>query len=96
MKDGVSSRKIPSPPAIITLPKPLRGNHDWQDMKGSRTCVQCRADIKDRGFGREISGNRGSPPRIRGGCTVCNVFLCRKGNCVERFHSIGTIVESKE
>ena len=36
------------------IPKPLRGIHDWQDMKGSRTCVQCRADIKDRGFSREV------------------------------------------
>lgn len=96
MKDEISNRKIPSPPAITTLPKPLRDNHDWQNMKGNRTCVQCRADIKDRDFDREISGNRKNPPRTRDDYTVCNVFLCRKGDCVKRFHSKKTIMESKE
>ena len=85
-------RRRPNPAPITTIPKQLRGNHNWQDMKGSRTCVMCRIDIqdKDRGFGREISGNWGTLPRTRGGCTICKVFLCRKGDCVKRFHERNT------
>lgn len=65
-------------------------------MKGSRTCVMCRIDIQKRGFGREISGNRGSAPRTRGGCSICNVFLCRKGDCVKRFHERNVALDSTE
>ena len=87
LKEGdISARKHQPPPPVTILPRLLRGNHNWQDLKGSRTCIQCRIDIKGRGFGREISDNSGISPRTRGGCKVCKVFLCRKGDCVKRFH----------
>ena len=92
LKEGDLCRVRPNPPPIITLSKPLRGNHDWQDLDAIRTCLMCRKNIQDRGFGREISGNRGNAPKTRGGCKVCKVFLCRKGDCVQQFHlSIDTL-----
>ena len=58
--------------------------------------IQYYIDIKDRGFNREISENRGSSSRIRGSYIMYNVFLYRKENYIKRFYSRGTIVESKE
>ena len=52
----------------------------------------CRNDVQKRGFGKEISGNRGGVRKTRGGCRVCNVFLCRKGDCVRRFHERGGLM----
>ena len=80
------NRSRPSPTSVTTLPKPLRGNHEWQDLKTIRQCLMCRLDRQKRGFGTEISGNSGGASKTRGGCAVCKVSLCRKGTCVERFH----------
>ena len=57
LKEGESCRKIPPPPPIITQPKRLQGNHDWQDLGAIRACLMCRRNIKNWVFGREISGN---------------------------------------
>ena len=65
-------------------------------MKNNRTCVICRINIQKRGFDKEISDNRGGSRRSRGGCHVCDVFLCRKGDCVKRFHDRGGIMEPTE
>ena len=96
LKEGDLCRVRPNPPPITILPRQLRGSHEWKDLKGSRTCVMCRINIQKRGFGREISGNRGAPPRTRGGCSVCKVFLCRKGDCVQRFHERVVAMEATE
>ncbi len=56
----------------------------------------CRKDVQTRGFGREIDGNRGNPPKTRGGCKVCKVYLCRKGDCVKRFHNLEASLDSIE
>ena len=53
----------------------------------------CRIDIQKRGFDREINGNRGAPPKTRGGCIVYQTHLCRKGDYVKRFHERATIIE---
>ena len=92
--DTHRSRSPPSP-AIIQL-KLLRGNHEWQDLDAIRMCIICRQDVRERGFGREISGNRGNAPKTRGGCGVCKVFLCRKGDCVKRFHATIDTLDHKE
>ena len=95
-KEGDVYRGRPNPPPIITQPHSLRGNHNWQNLKSIRVCVMCRKDNQDRGFGREISGNRGSAPRTRGGCAVCKVYLCRQGDCVKRFHATIDTLDHKE
>ena len=83
-REGSRNRQPPTP--ITTLPKSRRGNHDWQDLKATRQCLMCRLDVQNRGFGREISGNSEGAPKTRGGCAICKVSLCRKGDCVKRFH----------
>ena len=83
---GDPHRVRPNPPPLTTQPMALRGNHEWQALKSIRTCFVCRKDHKERGFGLEISGNAPRTPRTRGGCGVCKVYLCRKGECVRRFH----------
>ena len=56
----------------------------------------CRKDNRKRGFGREISGNSMAALRTRGGCSVCKVHLCRKGDCVKRFYTEEGATESIE
>lgn len=96
LKEGKSCRKISSAPRLITQPKNRRGDHDWQDLGSIRVCVVCHRDIHNRGFGREISGNRGSASRTRGGCAICKAYLCRKGDCVKRYHDTKDSMESIE
>lgn len=90
LKEGDLGRIRAPPPPIILQPMGsrggLRGKHEWKDLGSIRTCLMCRKNIQDRGFGREISGNRGGTPRTRGGCGVCKVYLCRKGDCISQFH----------
>ena len=83
---GEYFRKRLSPLSIIIKSKSLRGNYDWQDLGGIRVYIIYRMDVKNRGFDREISGNRGITPRSRGECLVYHIYLCRKGDCVKRFH----------
>ena len=78
-------KRSPSPPIIIK-PKSLRGNYDWQDLGGIRAYIVYRIDVKNRGFNREISDNRGMTSRSRGGCLIYHIYLCRKGDCVKRFY----------
>lgn len=86
LEKGAESRRLQAPaPSISTQPKSLRGNHEWQDLRAIHECLMCCRG-KKRGFGREISGNREAPPKIRGGCIVCKVYLCCKGDCVRQFH----------
>ena len=56
----------------------------------------CRIDIQKRGFNKEINDNRDDSLRSKGGCHMCDVFLCRKGDCVKRFHDRGDIMEPTE
>ena len=102
LKAGDPCRVRPLPP-ITTQPKPLRGNHNWQDLDAIRGCLMCRKNIWEGGCGREvigfrreISGNSGSAPKTRGGCGVCKVLLCRKGDCVKRFHATIDTLDHKE
>ncbi len=96
LKEGGSHRKLPPPTPIATQSKPLRGNHKWKDLKRIRACIMCRRDQqKKRSFGTIISGNSGAK-RTRGGCAVCQVFLCRNGDCVERFHDMEGSIGSME
>ena len=55
-----------------------------------------RKNYKERGFKLKISDNTSRTPRIRGGCGVCKVYLCRKGECVRRFHEGITTIDSIE
>lgn len=86
LREGDLCRIRSNPPPPTTIAKRLRGNHEWQDLKAIRKCFMCRVNVLSRGFGREVSGNSENAPKIRGGCKVCNVYLCRKGDCVLRFH----------
>ena len=93
---GDSYRDLPPLPSLATKPKPLRGNHEWQDLKSIRMCFQCRKNNRKRTFGTIISGNSVAAPRTRGGCAVCKVHLCRKGDCVTRFHTVEDTTEAIE
>ncbi len=96
LKEGGSSRKLSPPTPIVTQPKPLRGEHEWKDLKRIRACIMCRRDQqKKRSFGTMISGNSGAR-RTRGGCAVCQVYLCRQGGCIERFHDMEGSIGSME
>ena len=53
-------------------------------------------NIHNRGFSREISGNRRSAPRSRGGCAIYKVYLYRKGDCVKRYHDTKDSIKSIE
>lgn len=84
-----TSQSRQGPTSISTLPKPVRGNHEWQDLKTIRQCFMCRLDRQKndvKWFDNEISGNNEKVQKIRGGCEVCKVSLCKKGICIERFH----------
>lgn len=59
-------------------------------------CVVCYKNIHNRGFDREISDNRGTAPRTRGGCAKCKAYLCRKGDCVKRYHDRKESMDSIE
>ena len=96
LKEGGSCRKILSPPLLITQPKRLRGNHSWQDLGSIRVCVVRYKNIHNRGFSREINGNRGSAPRSRGGCAIYKTYLCRKGDYIKRYHDTKDSIDSIE
>ena len=55
--------------------RPVRGNHEWIDLKSIRACFTCRIGVKNRGFGRDNNGDRGNAPRTRGGCGVCSLLM---------------------
>ena len=45
-----------------------------------------RKDLKNKRFNIEINDNKISTRRIKRGCVMYYVFLCRKENYVKRFH----------
>ena len=49
-------------------------------------CIMCRIKDQNKGFRKKINHNEGRIKRIKGRCAMCNVFLCRKEDCVKRFH----------
>ena len=57
-------------------------------------CIMCRKNDQNKDFGKEINDNKGRTKRIKGGCVMCNVFLCRKGDCVKRFHERQSAMDS--
>ena len=91
---------VPRQPHITTIapiqPQESR-EHIWSHWGKRGYCIWCKehpADWKPhrpqkRTVLGEISSNatvfRGS--RTWGGCWKCQKWLCRKGNCMERFHS---------
>ena len=87
LKEGRKDRRSRQPPTpLSTLPKPVRGNHEWQDLKTVRQCFMCRLDRQKKGFrrfGKEISSNSEGVRKTRGGCAVCKISLCKEGTCVE-------------
>ena len=53
-------------------------------------------NIYNRGFSREISGNKGSTPRSRGGYAIYKVYLYRKGDYIKRYHDTKDSIKSIE
>ena len=63
----------------------------------------CRKDVREgrcerdiSGFRWEISGNRGSASKTRGGYRIYKVFLYYKGDCVKRFYATIDTLDYKE
>ena len=46
----------------------------------------CRNNVQKRGFNKEISENKKGVRKTREECKIYNIFLCRKGDYVRRFH----------
>ena len=70
---------------LIASPQVIRGNYNQRDLKAIRTCLMCRRDIQNRGFGREISGNRGSAPMTRGVTECVSLLMSQRGMCSKYF-----------
>ena len=83
---GEYFRKRLPPSSIIIKSKSLRSNHNWQDLEGIRVYIIYRIDVKNRGFDRKISNNRGIAPRSREGYLIYYIYLYRKGDYVKRFY----------
>ena len=72
--------------------------HRWEDFMKRSYCVWCKDNAEKwvpkwtRPVLAEIVNGAASTQRKRqsktfGGCTACNVYLCRKGACFEQYHS---------
>jgi len=69
--------------------------HDWAKFQGINYCIWCRivarARYRCQPLAEVINGARPEARsrgrRTTGGCKRCNVYLCSKGDCFDRFHS---------
>ena len=85
----------PSPPPSI--PQPNR-THRWERFEKRGYCIWCKKHTEkwEPKRARPILGEivNGAAPAQRqrqsktyGGCKICSVYFCVKGDCFDRYHS---------
>ena len=53
----------------------------------------CRINIQKKDFDREISNNKDDSRKSKKEYYMCDVFLCRKGDYIKRFHNKENIIK---
>ena len=66
----------------------LQHLHYWEKRPTQKNCVWCTYISKRRKVLEKGIRKQEIIKRAREGCAFCNVPLCKKGDCWERFHSI--------